>query len=336
MQLTTPTSPFGLFPLRTSAGTGALAGVTHPVLDPIVEEQARFRLEGSGPLTGRGLVPVTAGARELLGIDAAGTERALRSVLRLVEDSAGGAARSAGVRLTGIALTDSPDGLGAATYRAHLDGDASLAGSYATAKRATRDAEIRAWGTQAAATNSTAHATVVGGWMNLGAGASGTLLARQGVHVPGMPASAAGDELGVLVRVLRHETEHVLDPTEPGLDHHATFNVREALAESHSTTLPQLQRARASLGLSAADVSDAQLSAAIVTQRPYASIERGMAEVLTRLGFDATSGAALLTRPSSEVVGELVRRVAAADHVSAGVARDRVAEVLRGFRALGA
>jgi hypothetical protein len=241
--------------------------VANPAMDGLVAQQARFRIEGSGPLVDRSIVPATPTAAALLAKDATASD-AVRSVLRLVEHSSGGRAPSSAVRLNGVSFALTDGGLGANTYRAHLDNDPvfrrGVAGLGDRALR--RQADLL--GETKLRENTGLLANVVSGWMNIGNVASDALLGR----------SADPQQLGDAVRIMLHESVHATDSTKAGLSPDADHAVLEALAEARTTSLPQLQAARGVLGLDGA-VSDAQLGASLRI-RPYSAIEQTLRNAL--------------------------------------------------------
>ncbi|MCW2928627.1 MAG: hypothetical protein JWM86_2595 [Thermoleophilia bacterium] len=291
----------------TSPGGEPVDRVPLPGLDPLVAQQARFRVVGEGALAARALVPATPRAQELFATDRAGTEQALRGVLQVVEAAAGGAAAGRGVRLDGISLSDTPLGMGAATVRAHVEGDPVLRSTFAGLAPGTRDAELRAWAAKTAQSNSSALATAIGGWINLGPVASGPLLHSRGVEARGFDATGDGDSLGRAVRIIRHEAQHVVD-SQPRLGLDAARNLREVVAELHSTGLADLQVARRALALDGV-VSDASLLRA-AQHRPYADLEERTARLLSSLGYGVASARPLVDMHSAELAEVLVQRIA--------------------------
>lgn len=295
--------------LGARAGPRAPVDVPNPELDPIVAQQARFRIDGSGPLTSRTIVPVTQGARELVQARAGVTD-AVRGVLRLVELAAGGAERSAGVELNGIAFANSPRGHGANTWRAHMDDDPIFQAGLAKVSPDARAGQVLQLGREAVASTQDTKANVVASWINVGPTASGALLSRAGVVIPGYNDAIGERELGQAVRILRHEAQHVADATSPKLEPDGALGLREALAEAHSTSMANLVPARAALELDGV-VSDASLRAAL-TFRPYAEAERTLAGALRVAGMDpaGTEAGRLASLPSDRVAEELVTRLA--------------------------
>lgn len=307
---------------------GPLA-IPNPELDPLVAQQARFRVEGSGPLSARQIVPVSQGARELVAARSGVTD-AVRGVLRLVEHAAGGPERSTAIPLNGIAFANSPRGHGANTWRAHMDDDTVFQASIARARPAERAGHVAELGRQAVAESLDTKANVVAGWVNVGPTASGALLARADVVIPGYNDHIGDDELGQAIRILRHEAQHAADPTNPKLEANGAMGLREALAEAHSTSLANLAPARRVLGLDGV-VSDQALQRATAF-RPYAAAERTLAGALRVAGLEPAGNAAgqLVTQPSDVVAEQLVARLSTAVKVPPKDARhDLAAEFAR-------
>jgi hypothetical protein len=312
----------------TPAGSSALSAtgvvgplnVPNPELDPLVAQQARFRISGSGPLSGRSIHPVTQGARELVAATPA-VEDAVRGVLRLVEYAAGGPDASRGVDVNGVAFANSPRGHGANTYRAHMDDDPIFHAGMRAATPQEQVVHAQRLGQETITESMNTKANVVAGWINVGPTASGAMLARAGVTIPGYNDRIGDADLGHAIRVLRHEAQHAADPTNPKLSPGGALGLREALAEAHSTSLAHLQPARHVLGLDGV-VSDAALQQA-TTFRPYASAEQLLATSLRAGGIDPGSAEAarLVALPSDRVAEELVTRIARTSGEPASAAR---------------
>jgi hypothetical protein len=304
--------------------------VPNPLLDPLVAQQARFRIEGSGPISERRILPATQGAKELIAAKPAVND-AVRGVLRLVEYAAGGPQASAKVDVNGVAFANSPAGHGANTYRAHLDDDPIFHAGMQQSRPQDWQRHVQQLGQETLAESRDTKANVVAGWINVGPTASGAMLARAGVVIPGYNDHIDDGDLGNAIRVLRHEAQHAADPTNPKLLANGAMGLREALAEAHSTSLVHLQPARHVLGLDGV-VSDAALQQA-TTFRPYAKAEQLLAGTLRVAGIDPSSDAArsLVAKPSDEVAERLVAAVAATTGTSPAAARD---DIGRGFAAV--
>lgn len=274
--------------------------VPNPALDPIVARQARFRVLGEGPISQRQIKPVTIGAAQLVARDGT-AEDAVRRVLRLVEDSAGGPQASARVRMNGVAFSDSPDGLAANTYRAHLDDDPVLRAGVAGMSAAQLRHQARLLGERTVRGTQGMLANVVSGWMNVGPAASDAMLGR--------PGGAGVQQLGDAVRILSHESQHVAETSNTGLSADGDEGLQEALAEARSTRLEQLKRARGVLGLDGV-VSDAALGAALRI-RPYGAYERVLDAVLTAAGVQPGSAQAqaITKLPARTVVDQLAAMI---------------------------
>lgn len=318
---------------------GAQRGAPAPLLaagdahaDALAQEQARFRIVGTGPVSTRDIVPVSDGARELLTASAAGTTEAVRGVLRLVEGAAGGPDASRGVQLAGIAFSDSQLGHGANTYRAHLDSDAEMVASLRPMSARQRSDAL---GQVVASTKAEAEATranAVAGWINVGPDASGVLLAHQGLPLTGYSGSDQAG-LALAVRVLRHEAQHAADTTRPDLPPEGVPGIREALAEANSTTTASLASARTALGLDGA-VGDAALAATLAV-RPYPAYERVLDAALRAAGMEPGGAAAakLVAEPSRTATAQLVAGIARAEGTSVASARADVAREFAAARA---
>ena len=282
-------------------GTGiehaSSASTSSPQLT-VAEQQARFRITGSGPPSGRGIEPVTPGAKFLLQ-QTPGAEDAVRGVLRLVEQVAGPDAAS--VPINGIALADDPQGHAANVVAAHVDDDqifrSAIAGRSARGKQAALEHLTATSMAQVPSTK----AMVTSGWMNLGPEATFALLASRGIDAegrraaPGQPLpGSTPDSAALAVRVIRHETQHLVDPSEPDLAPAAIVGLREAIAEAHSTRPEQLRAARAALGIAAADDDALQRSLGI---RPYEGLERALQQALQASGVTPGS------EPADQLLG---------------------------------
>lgn len=313
---------------RPPAAAGPLV-IPNPELDPLVAQQARFRVEGSGPLSLRTIVPVTPGAHELVAAGPAVND-AVRGVLRLVEHAAGGPGKSAALDINGIAFANSPRGHGANTWRAHMDDDPVFRASIARSRPHDRARHVQQLGREAVAESLETKANVVAGWVNVGTTASGAMLAKAGVVIPGYNDRIGDADLAQAIRVLRHEAQHAADETSPALDPAGAMGLREALAEAHSTSMAHLAPARTALGLDGV-VSDESLQGALAF-RPYAAAEHTLAGALRVAGLEPSSREAslLVARPSDQVADVLAARLAAAANVpEADARRDLGAEFAR-------
>lgn len=251
---------------------------------------------------------------------------AIRGVLRLVEHAAGGPAASAKIALDGIALANSPAGHGANTYQAHIDDDPIFRAALAKVAPRRQADYVRSLGEEVLAEATTTKANVVADWINVGPESSGALLSRAGVVIPGYNDAVGEADLAQVVRVLRHEAQHVGDPTIPDLSTGGARALREALAEAHSGSLPHLAPARSLLGLDGM-VGDAALAQA-ARFRPYAEVDGALVGALQHAGIDPSSAeaGALLARPARQVAEELVTRTARADGSDAGAVREGLSE----------
>lgn len=247
--------------------------VANPALDPLVQRQQRYRIVGDGPLSQRTVLPVSVGAAIASARDGTSVD-AVRRVLRLVEHVAGGPERSSTVPMNGVSFTDSDAGLAAATYRAHLDDDATLRRSWSELRGDRLEGKAAEFGERVAGQVRGSHANVVAGWLNLGTTASATML---GSNAPGER------QLADAVRVLAHEAVHVVDHGGSGLSTRADDAWVEARAEARSTRPDQLQAARRALGLDSA-VGDAALAASLAI-RPYPVAERALAHAYDAAGI---------------------------------------------------
>jgi hypothetical protein len=308
------------FGARAGGRTSSPADGLDPELDALGQAQARFRIEGSGPLAERRIVPVSDGARELVGMSPKVTD-SVRGVLRLLEQAAGGPAASAGVHLNGIALANSPQGHGANTYRAHVEDDPKFLASFSRIGRSGRADAIRRFGDGVVAESLQTHANVAADWVNVGVTASGALLRTAGIVLPGYNDAIGEDQLGFAVRVLRHEAAHVADQSAPRLQPGGAMGLREALAESQSRGMGSLRAARTALGLDGM-VGDDSLARAS-DFRTYQGVEQILAGALAVSGIDPSSDAAaqLVARPSDQVAETLVTRLAQAGHTTDADAR---------------
>jgi len=286
-------------------------------LDTLADQQARFRVEGSGPVGGRSLVPISTGARELLEESPAARD-VLSGVLALIEHAAGGAEASAGVVLNGIALASSVEGHAANTYAAHLADDPELG-------RSPSGAQLAQLASDSSGDAPATKALVTSGWLNVGVDVAGALLAARGAPVGG---ATSVTHAALAVRVLRHEAQHLVDTSSPGLTPAGTHGFHEALAEAHSTHLEQLQDARGMLALDAA-VPDEALRSSLTT-RPYPQHERTLAQALKAAGIEPTSAdaAALLARPASQIGVALAEGIARSEGTTVEQAR---ADLSRAF-----
>ena len=88
------------FIFDTKFGDRSFPGAPPPAVARVAEAHPRFRVQGSGPVSGRLITPATQAARDLLATTPGVTD-AVRGVLRLVEQEAGGAAASSSVRGSG-------------------------------------------------------------------------------------------------------------------------------------------------------------------------------------------------------------------------------------------
>ncbi|MCW2960190.1 MAG: hypothetical protein JWM25_249 [Thermoleophilia bacterium] len=283
----------------------------------IVQAQPRFRIDGTGPVSQRSITPVTTSATALMAQGSAATD-AVRGVLRLVEDAAGGAAASARVDVNGVALAFTPHGHATNVFAAHADEDPAFGAEYRAATPAGQRQLAQELHAEAMRTASGGEAMVTSGWVNLAATASRGLLGAAS-------GAASSDEAALAIRIARHEAQHLADDSKPSLDEDGTRGLREALAEAHSTRLPQLQRARALLGLDQV-VSDASLHGAIAN-RPYREYEADLASLLQRAGIDPVGpvSGALLAKPSNEVADTLANGIARHSGASVEQARAQIA-----------
>lgn len=313
-----PPGTFTAHPATMPAATPV--AIANAQLDPIVAEQARFRIEGSGPLASRQIVPASKGASQLVTANAAVTD-AVRGVLRLVEHAAGGPEATTGLQLSGVALSDSVQGHGGNSYQAHMEDDTIFQHALAGLGRDEQVRQVQTLGRNELADAASNTANVVAGWINVGPAASGAMLARAGTVFPGFNDRIDQQALGNAVRVLRHEAQHAADPTSPKLDKDGAMGLREAIAEAHSTSIGQLRDARRVLGLDAV-VDDAALLGAL-SMRPYANLETVLRGALLQSGIatDSPQAAALLARPSDQVAEELVADVSRRQGLSVDQAR---------------
>lgn len=275
--------------------------VANPSMDGLVAQQARFRIEGSGPLVERSIVPATPMAAALLAKDATASQ-AVRNVLKLVEHSAGGRTPSSDVRLHGVSFALTDGGLGANTYRAHMDNDPVFRRGVEGLEDRRLRHEAKLLGETKLRENTGLLANVVSGWMNIGNVATDALLGR----------TADPQQLGDAVRIMLHESVHATDSTKAGLSPDADHAVLEALAEARTTSLPQLQAARSVLGLDGA-VSDAQLGTSLRI-RPYTAIEQTLRNALAvaNVAPGSEQERRIVSSPSKDAVAQLSAGIQAA------------------------
>lgn len=318
--------------MQISSTSHTIAATTAPTAqsaDDASVGQARFRIEGSGPLSGRSIVPASAAAKRLLERDPRRVVQSLRGVLELVEHAAGGARASESVRINGIALAATTAAHGANTVQAHVDDDPKLGASLDRLDPQQRQTALDTWVNDEMRSAAETEANVVSGWLNVGPDVSAAMVA---------PAPRQDTQLGQMVRVLRHEAQHLADGNDPLLSPRAALALREASAEAHSNSLPQLQSARRMLGLDTV-VTDSALCNAL-TQRPYLGVEQVVASALRSTGIDPRSTAAstLLALPADQLGEALVTRLVAATPGSTdAAARAALAEELeRALDATGA
>jgi hypothetical protein len=285
----------------------------------IVQAQPRFRIDGTGPVSQRSITPVTTSASALMAQGSAASD-AVRGVLRLVEDAAGGAAASARVDVNGVALAFTPQGHATNVFAAHADEDPTFGAEYRAATPAGQRVLANELFNEAMRTASGGEAMVTSGWVNLAGTASRGLLGAAS-------GAVSSDQAALAIRIARHEAQHLADDSTPGLDEAGTRGLREALAEAHSTRLPQLQRARGLLGLDRV-VSDASLQGAIAN-RPYREYEADLATLLQHAGIDPVGAAssALLAKPSNEVADTLATGIARRSGTDVEQARAQIAAV---------
>lgn len=287
-------------PLRLQLTTTPVASPMHAV----AESQPRFRLEGRGPLSSRTITPESAGATELLRI-APRSMDAVRGVLKLVEHVAGGPARSSSVDLKGIAFSTSAAGLAANTVQAHVDDDEPYKAALAKQTSSARASTLASLATRKQRETAGMLANVTAGWMNIGSTASGAIVG----HAAGQTQVPASD-LARAIRLLLHESVHVVDTEPANLPEAAMQGVWEALAEARTMSLPNLQAARSTLGLDRV-VSDKELQQ-MLTHRPYAGAERVLAGVMKTAGI-APGGALerqIVASTAHDAVNQLAPRLA--------------------------
>ena len=304
-------------------GLGARAPSLAPSLgslDPVVSSQARFRIDGTGPLAARRITAASAGATQLLQKTPSAVD-AVRGVLQLVEHVAGGPAASASVDLDGVSFSTSAAGLAANTWRAHVD-DTKFRAGIAKLSPAKQADQLERLAKKTANETSGMLANVASGWMNVGPTASSALLARAGATAA-TPVST--QQLADSVRILLHESVHAVDTEPANLPSQAMHGVWEALAEARTMSLPQLQAARSKLGLDAV-VPDSALATSL-QHRPYAAAERTLAGVLTTAGIAPGSAAEqqVLRATAHDAVELLTTKVAAATGYSPKEARTAIA-----------
>ena len=281
------------------------AVAAEPTLDALASKQVRFRISGSGPLSGRSLEPVGIGGAAAAARDGT-AEAAVRKVLRLVEHAAGGPDRASGIRLNGISFSDSQDALAAVTYRAHIDDDPVFHAAIAGLDPGTRQHKAVVLANQTRRETAGLLANVVSGWVNVGPAASNALLGRG--------TAANEQQLADSVRILLHESIHAVDSAPTGMSSDADVGFKEALAEARSTSLPQLRAARSALELDGA-VSDAALQASLQRIRPYQALEQALDATMGAAGVQPGSAEAARIEllPARQAVAELASRAAASD-----------------------
>jgi hypothetical protein len=308
-------------PGRTAGTSPGPLRVANPTLDPVVDRQARFRVSGTGPVSQRTIEPVTSVAVQLAERDGSAVD-AVRRVLRLVEDTAGGARASEAVQVNGVAFSDSSEGLGANTYRAHMDDDTTFRAGVAGMSRRAMERQAKILGERSVQQHGDQLANVVAGWMNLGTTATDALLDR---------GSSNAQQLADAVRILLHESVHLAETTKTGLSPTADAAMQEALAEARSTQTSQLQRARSALGLDDR-IGDAALLGALRI-RPYAQHEFFLDAVLTAAEVQPRSAEALavVSQPARVVLDELAARIVRPTGESPEVARRTIED---GFTAI--
>ncbi len=291
-----------------------------PALDPVVDGQVRFSIDGTGPVSSRKISPASSGAAQLVQRTPTAVD-AVRGVLELVEHVAGGADASRAVELKGVSFASSAAGLAANTWRAHADAPKFRSGLAKLSSARQRNV-LEQLATKTANETSGMLANVASGWMNVGPVASTALLARAGVPST-TPVSA--QQLADSVRILLHEAVHVVDTKPANLPKQAMHGVWESLAEARTMSMPQLQRARSTLGLDAV-VPDAAL-AQTLQHRPYAAAERTLAGILKTAGIAPGSAAEqrVLRSTAHDAVELLTTRLAAATGHSAKDARTAIA-----------
>ncbi len=291
-------------------------------MDSLVASQARFRVLGTGPVSQRKIEPATVTAAQLLTKTPQAAD-AVRGVLQLVEHVAGGPAESANVRFNGVAFSTSQDALAANTWRANLDSDDEFTTRLTKLPRKHQTGVLEELARRKATETAGMLANVTSGWMNVGPVASTALLAKAGV--PGTPVSM--QQLADAVRVLLHESVHVVDDEPANLPMQAMHGVWESLAEARVVTLPQLQAARTKLGLDAV-VPDAALQQSLL-HRPYAHAERALTDVLRSAGIEpgSTDEREVMSATAHDAVDLLTSKLAARAGVSSDDARSVIATV---------
>lgn len=289
-------------------------------LDPIVASQVRFNVVGAGPIAARAITPASEGAAALVQQTPTAVE-AVRGVLQLVEHVAGGPAASAAVKLDGVSFASSQQGLAANTWRAHADAPRLRAG-LAQLSQARRSGVLERLATNTAGETSGMLANVASGWINVGPTASSALLARAGAAAT---TAVSTQQLADSVRILLHESVHAVDTEPANLPPQAMHGVWESLAEARTMTMPQLQAARAKLGLDAV-VPDAALAVSL-RHRPYADAERTLAGVLKTAGIAPGSAAeqGVLRATAHDAVELLTAKVASTTGYSPKDARSAIA-----------
>lgn len=336
MNFTTTTGSLSIGPKPNFAfgGSGARASSSAPripALDPVVDAQVRFSIDGTGPVSARKISPASTGAAQLLERTPTAVD-AVRGVLQLVEHVAGGPEASRSVDLDGVSFSSSQRGLAANTWRAHADAPRFRAGLAKLSPSRQRGA-LEQLATKTGTDTAGMLANVASGWLNVGPVASTALLGRAGVP-SATPVST--QQLADSVRILLHESVHVVDTEPANLPKQAMHGVWEALAEARTMTVPQLQRARAKLGLDAV-VPDSAL-ARTLQHRPYASAERVLSGVMRTAGIvPGTVGEQrVLQATAHDAVEMLTTQLAAATGYSARDARTAIttafAESMAGSR----
>lgn len=303
-----------------------------PPVARVAEDQPRFSIEGSGPLSGRTIKPATKAATHLLAM-APSVSDSVRGVLRLVEQVAGGPAASSQVELDGVAFAMSDAGLAANTVQSLLESDEGLRAQLAAAKPKVQAKTVELLLERKRADANGMLANVTANWMNLGTGASAVLLGK--ARVPSVPPPTPQD-LADTMRIVLHESAHAVDDAPANLPREAMHGVWEALAEARTKTLPQMQAARRVLGLEA-EVPDAALAASL-THRPYAAAERVLERSLRVAGIPqgTMTEQRILTGSAPDAVDTIVTEMAKVNGTSEQSARDAItvafAEAMGGAR----
>ena len=296
------------------------------------DAQPRFSIEGSGPISGRTIAPATKAAVELM-VTAPGVTDAVRGVLRLVEQVAGGPTASSSVNMNGVSFATTASGLTANTVQSHIDDDGKFRATFAKLKPDVQRETIAILEQRKRTETAGMLANVTSGWMNLGPAPSAVLLARAGVPTATRPSP---QDVADSVRVLLHETVHVVDDAPANLPKDAMHGMWEALAEARTMSMPQLQAARRTLGLDTV-VSDAALASSL-THRPYAAAEELLGRVLRLAQVEAGSELerSIVSGTAHDAVNTLATRIATATGKSEQGAREAMsvafAEAMRGKR----